>query len=162
METAVTAAEQVEEVLPEGSGVAEMVADKGYYHSNETLVSLAAVGVRSCISEPDRGRRSWKDQPEARDPVYGNRRRIRGKRGRGFLRRRGELVERTFAHAYETGGMRRVQLRGHPIILKRLLGSCRGAEPRAASASPDRCPHAAEPAGAGFFRPVRSDTPESR
>ena len=120
VETAVTAAEQVEAVLPEGSGVAEMVGDKGY-HSNETLVGLAAVGVRSYISEPDRGKRSWEDHPEARDPVYGNRRRIRGKRGRRLLRSRGELVERTFAHAYETGGMRRVHLRGHPNILKRLL-----------------------------------------
>ena len=120
VETAITAAEQVEAVLPEGSGVAEMVGDKGY-HSNETLVGLAAVGVRSYISEPDRGRRSWEDHPEARDPVYGNRRRIRGKRGRRLLRSRGERVERTFAHAYETGGMRRVHLRGHPNILKRLL-----------------------------------------
>ena len=120
VETAVTAAEQVEAVLPEGSGVAEMVADKGY-HSNETLVGLAAVGVRSYISEPDRGKRSWGDHPEARDPVYGNRRRIRGKQGRRLLRSRGELVERTFAHAYETGGMRAVHLRGHPNILKRLL-----------------------------------------
>jgi len=37
------------------------------------------------------------------------------------LRKRGELVERSFAHAYETGGMRRTHLRGHPNILKRLL-----------------------------------------
>ena len=41
VETLVTAAEQVEAVLPEGSGVEEVVADKGY-HSNETLVDLAA------------------------------------------------------------------------------------------------------------------------
>ena len=37
------------------------------------------------------------------------------------MRKRGELVERTFAHLYETGGMRRVHLRGHRNILKRLL-----------------------------------------
>jgi len=38
------------------------------------------------------------------------------------LRRlRGEKLERTFAHAYETGGMRRTHLRGHGNILKRLL-----------------------------------------
>ena len=54
VETLVTAAEQVEAVLPEGSGVEEVVADKGY-HSNETLVDLAAVGVRSHIAEPERG-----------------------------------------------------------------------------------------------------------
>ena len=120
VETLVTAAEQVEAVLPEGAGVEEVVADKGY-HSNETLVDLAAVGVRSHIAEPERGRRNWKGREEARDAVYGNRRRIRSERGRRLQRRRGELVERPFAHLYETGGMRRVYLRGHPNILKRLL-----------------------------------------
>ena len=120
VETLTTAAEQVEAVLPEGSGVEEVVADKGY-HSNETLVDLAAVGVRSHIAEPERGRRNWKGREEARDAVYGNRRRIRSERGRRLQRRRGEMVERPFAHLYETGGMRRVYLRGHPNILKRLL-----------------------------------------
>jgi hypothetical protein len=37
------------------------------------------------------------------------------------LRQRGELIERTFAHCYETGGMRRTHLRKHNNILKRLL-----------------------------------------
>ena len=37
------------------------------------------------------------------------------------MRQRGERLERPFAHLYETGGMRRVYLRGHPNILKRLL-----------------------------------------
>ena len=31
------------------------------------------------------------------------------------------MLERPFAHCYETGGMRRVHLRGHENILKRLL-----------------------------------------
>jgi len=34
---------------------------------------------------------------------------------------RGERVERSFAHLYETGAMRRTRLRGHSNILKRLL-----------------------------------------
>ena len=34
---------------------------------------------------------------------------------------RRELVERSFAHCYETGGMRRCHLRGHKNILKRQL-----------------------------------------
>ena len=87
VETLITAAEQVEAVLPTGAGVAEVVADKGY-HSNETMVDLAAVGVRCYIAEPDRGRRCWKEAPEARDAVYANRRRIRGNRGRNLLKRR--------------------------------------------------------------------------
>ena len=37
------------------------------------------------------------------------------------MRRRGELIERSFAHVYDTGGMRRTHLRGHANILKRLL-----------------------------------------
>src|SRR5258705_13964222 len=37
------------------------------------------------------------------------------------MRRRGERMERSFAHVYDTGGMRRTPLRGHPNILKRLL-----------------------------------------
>src|SRR3970040_1884015 len=58
---------------------------------------------------------------EERAAVYGNRRRIRGERGKQLLRRRGEFLERTFAHVYDTGGMRRTHLRGHRNILKRLL-----------------------------------------
>ena len=118
VDTLVTAAEQVEAVG--APGIAEVVADKGY-HSNETMVGFAAIGVRSDVSEPDRGRRHWKGQAAARDAVYANRRRIRGARGKRLLRQRGELLERPNAHLYETGRMRRVHLRGHPNILKRLL-----------------------------------------
>jgi hypothetical protein len=78
-------------------------------------------GIRSYISEPDRGRRSWKKKPESRDAVYRNRRRIHGARGLRLLRLRGERLERPFARVYETGGMRRVYLRGHTNIRKRLL-----------------------------------------
>jgi transposase len=66
----------------------EIIADKGY-HSNQTMVDLEAVGVRSYIAEPDRGRRDWSEEPEAQAPVYRNRRRIRGPRGRRVMRRRG-------------------------------------------------------------------------
>ena len=96
------------------------MGDKGYY-SNQSLVDLEAVGVRSYISEPDRGRRRWKKNPAACAAMYRNRRRIRGTRGQRLLRLRGERLERPFAHLYETGGMRRVHLRGHTNILKQLL-----------------------------------------
>jgi transposase len=120
IETLIEAAEQVETVVPEGEGIKEVVGDKGY-HSNQVMVDLEAVGVRSYISEPDRGRRNWTDNPEARDAVYRNRRRIRGARGKRLLRQRGERLERPFAHLYETGRMRRTHLRGHDNILKRVL-----------------------------------------
>ena len=114
-ETLIKAPEQIEAVRPDGGGLQEVVGDKGY-HSNQSLVDLEAVGVRSYISEPDRGRRNWKDKPEARTAVYRNRRRIRGPRGLRLLRLRGERLERPFAHLYETGGMRRVHLRGTPTF----------------------------------------------
>jgi transposase len=104
----------------QAEGPREAVTDKGY-HSNDTLQALVEVEVRTYISEPDRGRRRWKDKPEAQQAVYGNRRRICGERGKQLLRRRGELLERSFAHAYETGGMRRVYLRGRENVLKRVL-----------------------------------------
>jgi transposase len=120
IETLIEAAEQIETVRPNGDGLNEVVGDKGY-HSNQSLVDLEAIGIRSYISEPDRGRRNWKKNPQARDAVYRNRRRIRGPRGLRLLRLRGERLERPFAHLYETGGMRRVHLRGHTNIRKRVL-----------------------------------------
>jgi hypothetical protein len=73
---------------------------------------------------PDRWLPKWAIQVafcHARAAMYANRRRIRGRRGRRLLRRRGEYLERTFAHTYNTGGLRRTHLRGHSNILKRVL-----------------------------------------
>ena len=100
--------------------MSEAVADKGY-HSNDVLTGAGQMVARTYIAEPDRGTRDWSDNKEARDAVYANRRRIRGRRGRRLMRKRGELIERSFAHCYDTGGMRRTHLRGHKNILKRLL-----------------------------------------
>ncbi len=126
-ETLCEAGEQVATVAGEAKsegvnpqGPKEIVLDKGY-HSSEVLVELAELEVRSYCSEPERGRRSWKGKAEEQAAVYANRRRIRGERGKRLLRQRGEKIERSFAHLYETGGMRRVHLRRHPNILKRLL-----------------------------------------
>jgi len=123
VETATAAAEQIADAQADvdaPQALEEIIADKGY-HSNQTMVDLEAVGIRSYIAEPDRGRRDWSEAPEAQAAVYGNRRRIRGHRGRRLMRRRGETIERSFAHVYDTGGMRRTHLRGHPNIMKRLL-----------------------------------------
>lgn len=98
----------------------EWVADKGY-HSNATMEMVEATDMRSYVSEPDRGRRRWKGQESARRGTYANRRRLRTQRGRSLMKRRGELLERTFAHCLETGAMRRTHLRGRENILKRYL-----------------------------------------
>jgi transposase len=98
----------------------KVVADKGY-HSNDVLTGPARMVERTYIAEPDRGRRNWEGNKTAQAAVYANRRRFRGARGRRLMRKRGELIERSFAHCYDTGGMRRTHLRGHENILKRLL-----------------------------------------
>ena len=74
-----------------------MVADKGY-HSGAVLTDIHEQQVRSYIPEPERGDRNKRLQ-----------------------KLRSELTERSFAHLYETGGMRRVHLQGRKNILKRLL-----------------------------------------
>jgi transposase len=120
------AQQQLDAVMQKGEqqlhpdGLSEVVADKGY-HSDRTMLELEDQGLRSYVSEPDRGRRKWKDDILAQQAVYANRRRIRGERGKRIHRMRGELIERPFAHLYESGGMRRTHLRGHTNILKRLL-----------------------------------------
>ncbi len=98
----------------------EVVADKGY-HGNDTLLTLTEEEYRTYISEPDRGGRKWKDKEDAQAATYANRRRVCGERGKQLLRRRGELLERPFAHYLEAGGMRRTHLQEHKNILKRLL-----------------------------------------
>ena len=100
--------------------VREVVADKGY-HSNDVLDNLKQAGIRSYISEPDRGRRKWKGKHDLQAAVYANRRRIKADRGQALRKLRGERVERSFAHTYETGGMRRLHLRDRGNILKRLM-----------------------------------------
>ena len=94
VKTLTEAAEKVEQVLPEGRGIEEGVADKGD-HSTQPMVDLDAVGLRSYVSEPRRGQRR--------------------------LRQRGERLERPCAHRYGSGGMRRLPVRGHENVLKRLL-----------------------------------------
>jgi transposase len=102
-------------------GIEEVVADKGY-HSGAVAKRVKSYGVCSYIPEKKQnGRRQWMGKAEEQQAVYQNRRRVRGEYGKNLLRRRGELVERSFAHCYDTGGMRRTYLRGHKNILKRRL-----------------------------------------
>ena len=111
--------EQVESALGDSSAIEEVVADKGY-HGNDVLSSIDELELRSYIAEPDRGRRCWKGKEDLQAIVYANRRRTRGNRGKRIQRRRGERIERPFAHQFETGGMRRLHLRGCRNALKRV------------------------------------------
>jgi len=102
-------------------GIEELVTDKGY-HSGAVIEHVKAYGVRSYIPEKKpKGRRDWEGKRSEQQAVYQNRRRVRRAYGKSLLRRRGELIERSFAHCYETGGLRRCHLRGRENILKRQL-----------------------------------------
>jgi transposase len=111
-------AEKAPEAKPQVhvNGITEIVADKGY-HSGQAIVALERVQARSYIPEPKRGRRKWDGKAEEQQAVYANRRRVQGHHGKHLLKRRGELLERSFAHCYETGGMRRTHLRGRENII---------------------------------------------
>jgi transposase len=104
------------------AGIEETVADKGY-HSGAVMERMKGYGVRSYIPEKkQKGQRHLEGQAGGatrQQAVSANRR--RGEHGKSLLRRRSELVERSFAHCYEAGGMRRCHLRGHKNILKRQL-----------------------------------------
>ena len=110
--------ESARQVRPE-SGIEEVVADKGY-HSDETLRRCEEKGIRTYVSEPKRQRR-WKGKSAQQRTVHRNRRRIRGKRGKALLRKRGELVERPFAHRLDRGRLRRLHVRGKANIHKQEL-----------------------------------------
>jgi transposase len=103
---------------PQYDRPAELVGDKGY-HSRETLKTLDSA-FRSRISEPKaKGLHRWNGDHRARRAVYANRARIRTSTGKAMLRKRGEMVERSFAHCLDRGGMRRAHLRGTENIEKR-------------------------------------------
>ena len=103
------------------AGIEEVVGDKGY-HSGPALVAMKAAGIRTYIPEKKQpGKRHWIGKRDEQQAVYANRQRVSGNHGKSLLRKRGELIERSFAHCYETGAMRRTHLRGHENILKRQL-----------------------------------------
>jgi len=105
-----------------GGGIEEGVMDKGYY-SGEVLKKLGRQNIRSYIPEPDYKHRHWQGVGKKREQklVYANRCRTRRAKSKRLQKLRSELTERSFAHLYETGAMRRVHLRGRTNILKRLL-----------------------------------------
>ena len=102
--------------------IKDVIADKGY-HSTENLLQCEAWGIRSYIPERESPRgRKWTDKPpEHKQAVYGNRRRVKGKRGKRLSRLRSEYAERSFAHVCETGSARRSWLHGLEDVTKRYL-----------------------------------------
>ncbi len=103
------------------NGIEELVADKGY-PSGAVVEWVGKNEVTSYIPERKQaGKRNWDGKQSEQQAVEAHQGRVTGDYGKQLLRRRGEFVERSFAHCYETGGMRRSTLRGRENILKQLL-----------------------------------------
>jgi transposase len=100
----------------------ESIADKGY-HSREVLKDLNDGEWKRRIAEPSpaKGYFRWRGDEAAREAVYANRARLKSGVGRAAMKKRGELVERSFAHVLDRGGLRRAWLRGRENIAKRYL-----------------------------------------
>jgi transposase len=102
------------DVVPD---IQKVAADKGYYKS-QTIAECGdlngGLGIKTYIPEPDsQYERVWTDKPEEqRIAVCNNRRRTKREHGKRLQRRRSEVVERSFAHVCETGGMRRLWSHG--------------------------------------------------
>jgi transposase len=109
-----------------GAEIKEVVQDKGY-HDNEALARIAAWGVRTYVPERKQKSRVWTDKPAEYEAGFrANRRRVRGDKGRRLNRWRSEKCERSFAHVCETGGGRRMWLRGLDNASKSHLLRCAG------------------------------------
>lgn len=101
--------------------IEELVADKGY-HSGTVLEQVNELDITTYIPERKQtSKRNWDGKQNEQSAVEENQSRVTGEYSKELLRKRGELVERSFAHCYETGEIRRCTLRGHENILKRLL-----------------------------------------
>ena len=99
----------------------ELVADKGY-HSRAVLKDLDGGAWKTRIAEPKQpGFSRWHGDDKARAAVYANRTRLGSAVGKQAMRRRAEIVERSFAHNLDRGGMRRTWLRGRENVHKRYL-----------------------------------------
>jgi transposase len=110
------------DLAPTREDPCDLIADKGY-HSRAVLKGLDDGPWKTRIAEPTpaNGFLRWQGDEEARVAVYGNRNRLRSGVGKQAMRKRGEIVERSFAHVLDRGGMRRTWLRGRENIHKRYL-----------------------------------------
>ena len=89
-----------------------LTADKGYF-SLEEIGRLQELTLKTVISDPRRAqRRLDKLSSDQRKTLARAQRSVSSKYGKGLLRKRGQHIERSFAHVLDAGGMRRTTLRG--------------------------------------------------
>ena len=106
---------------PSAEEPAQCVADKGY-HSRAVLKELDDGPWKTRIAEPkQKGFSRWHGDEAARRAVINNRTRLLSGVAKDAFKLRAEIVERSFAHILDRGGMRRTWLRGRENVHKRYL-----------------------------------------
>ena len=106
---------------PTPESPAECVTDKGYF-SRAVLKALDDSPWKTRIAEPrQKGFSRWRGDQAARRAVTNNRVRLKSALAREAFKLRAEIVERSFAHTLDRGGMRRTWLRGRENVHKRYL-----------------------------------------
>jgi len=96
-----------------------LTGDKGYFSLQE-IGLLQELSIETVISDPHHARRRV-DQLEApqRQVLRRAERSVKSQYGKRLLRRRGQHLERSFAHVLDAGKMRRTTLRGLENLNKR-------------------------------------------
>ena len=109
------------DAAPTAEDPAECVTDKGY-HSRAVLKALDNGPWKTRIAEPKaKGFARWRGDEAARRAVTNNRTRLLSGVAKEAFKLRAEIVERSFAHNLDRGGMRRTWLRGRENVHKRYL-----------------------------------------
>ena len=121
------AVELVEEIhgqnhLEGVSRVQDLTGDKGFHSPAELGIIQQETGARTIIGDANAARRQPDNlEPEARQALDRAARAVKSKSGKALLKKRGEHIERGFAHVLDCGGLRRTTLKGRANINKRYL-----------------------------------------
>lgn len=121
------AVELVEEIYGQdheegASRVKDLTGDKGFHNPGELAIIQEEAGIRTVIGDPNAERRQPGNlEPEARKAVAKAARAVKSSSGKALLKKRGEQIERGFAHVLDCGGLRRTTLRGRINNQKRYL-----------------------------------------
>ena len=98
----------------------ELGSDEGYFALRE-MARLQSLGIRTVVSDPQAGRRRQDAPVEDKRVLARARRAVQSASGKALLRKRGEYLERAFAHVLDQGGLRRATLKGCANLSKRYL-----------------------------------------
>lgn len=99
-----------------------VTGDEGFFALGQ-IARLHQSGVRTVIADPQAERRRQDLPAEDRETLHRAAQATASSDGKALLRKRGEHLERGFAHVLDHGGLRRATLRGCEDLTKRHLAA---------------------------------------